>query len=458
LRIDVESRGVRAPAHIPDLDPRTQTSFAFAATGGTLVSVTSPPSPRRGSLGWLGPGLIMAASGIGASDVMTATIGGATYGRKLLWAVAIGAFFKFVLSEGMARWQLATGMTMLEGWARHLPRWVLGSFAAYVVCWSVAVSGALVTGCGLAIEHLTNGAVPRSWGALAHAMAAFGYIYAARTGGFERAMKPLIVVMFFSIVLCAALVFDAPLDFARGLAWPTVPAGGGAYVLSVIGGIGGSLTLLSYNYLLREEGRTAAADLSAVRRDLALAYGFTAVFGISIMAIATRAFPAAGAKISGDDAVSRMAEHLGELIGPAGNWIYSVGFWAAVVASLFGVWQSVPNIAADAYSLLRRMSPSQRDAAVHMKSPVYRGALAFMALAAVPFAFTERPLFVIVAFTVIGSLFIPFLAATLLWLNNRVPFPPPLAHNRPLTNAVLVLVLLAFLAVAGVEIANVGKG
>ncbi len=58
-------------------------------------------------------------------------------------------------------------------------------------------------------------------------------------------------------------------------------------------------------------------------------------------------------------------------------------------------------------------------------SPVYRTALVFMAAASVPFAFTERPLLVIVAFTVIGSLFIPFLAATLLWLNNRVPFPAP---------------------------------
>jgi hypothetical protein len=32
----------------------------------------------------------------------------------LLWAVAVGAFFKFVLNEGIARWQLATGSTALE--------------------------------------------------------------------------------------------------------------------------------------------------------------------------------------------------------------------------------------------------------------------------------------------------------------------------------------------------------
>jgi Mn2+/Fe2+ NRAMP family transporter len=408
---------------------------------------------RTGTLGWLGPGVIMAASGIGASDVLTATIGGATYGVQLLWAVLVGAFFKFVLSEGMARWQLATGTTMLEGWARHLPRWILFGFAGYVVLWAVAVSGALITGCGLAIENLTNGAVPHSWGALAHAGVAFGFICLSHTSAFEKVMKPLIVVMFASIVICAAWTLDEPGAVLRGLIIPTIPPGGGAYVLSVIGGIGGSLTLLSYNYLLRDEGRVRPGNLPAVRRDLVLAYAFTAVFGIAVMLIASRAFPE-GATISGGDAVSRMADHLGELIGPAGSWIYSVGFWAAVVASLFGVWQSVPVIAADCYSLLRRQSAEARAATVQMHSPVYRTALGFMAISSVPFAFTERPLFVVVAFTVIGSLFIPFIAATLLYLNNRGPFPKPVQSNRPLTNAVLVLVLLAFLAVAVLEVAS----
>ena len=66
----------------------------------------------------------MAATGIGSGDVVSATVGGARYGVVLLWAIAVGAFFKFVLSEGIARWQLATGQTVVEGWAAYLPRWV----------------------------------------------------------------------------------------------------------------------------------------------------------------------------------------------------------------------------------------------------------------------------------------------------------------------------------------------
>ena len=70
----------------------------------------SPHAPRP-PFKWFGPGIIMATSGIGASDIITGTVGGAKYGVALLWALALGAFFKFVLTEGLARWQLATGTT-----------------------------------------------------------------------------------------------------------------------------------------------------------------------------------------------------------------------------------------------------------------------------------------------------------------------------------------------------------
>ena len=442
---------------------------------GDLDEMTSPPAPQkfdlpeplrdnhlspttqanatqRTSIPWLGPGLIMAAAGIGASDIITATVGGATYGVTLLWALALGAFFKFVLTEGLARWQLATGSTALEGWARYLPRWVLSLFTGYLVLWAMAVSGALISGCGLAIENISRGAIPRSWGGFGHAVVAFAFIYAGRTGGFARVMKPLIALMFFSIVACAAWTFREPLLALKGLFVPAIPAKGGAYVLSLIGGIGGSVTLLSYNYLLRDE--KTVKNLRSVRIDLALAYLFTAVFGLSVMLIAHQVFYAPGITITDREAVSRMAGQLSQVTGQAGFYIYSIGFWAAVLASLFGVWQTVPSIFADCYSLLRKMPEEQRERALRTSSPPYRTALAFMALVSVPFAFLGRPLLVVVVFTVIGSLFIPFLAATLLYLNNRVPWPSAIRHNHAVTNAVLILVLLLFLIVGGWEIST----
>ena len=110
--------------------------------------------------------------------------------------------------------------------------------------------------------------------------------------------------------------------------------------------------------------------------DLAIAYLFTAVFGLSVMLIANRVFHSAGVAISDREAVSRMAGQLAGIVGPAGFYIYSIGFWAAVLASLIGVWQSISTLFADCHSLLRRIPQAERDAAMHPSSWQYRAALA----------------------------------------------------------------------------------
>ncbi|MCC6989718.1 MAG: Nramp family divalent metal transporter, partial [Acidobacteria bacterium] len=212
------------------------------------------PAPTVSFLKLAGPGLVVAATGIGSGDVVSATVGGARYGIVLLWAIALGAFFKFVLSEGIARWQLATGQTVIEGWAEHLHASVKIVFGVYLVLWTIAVSAALTNACGLGLANLTGGAVPQSWGAVLHSLIGFAFVYLGGYGKFEKLMKVLVGVMGFSILVCAALTMNNPGPALTGLVLPTIPGGSGTYVLSLIGGIGGSVTMLSYNYWMREEG------------------------------------------------------------------------------------------------------------------------------------------------------------------------------------------------------------
>ena len=80
----------------------------------------SQPSKFATLFSLVGPGVLVAATGVGAGDLATAGFVGSQLGVKVLWAILVGAFFKFVLTEGLMRWQLATGKTLLEGVARHL--------------------------------------------------------------------------------------------------------------------------------------------------------------------------------------------------------------------------------------------------------------------------------------------------------------------------------------------------
>jgi Mn2+/Fe2+ NRAMP family transporter len=413
-----------------------------------MASPSSPPN----FLKLAGPGLVVAATGIGSGDVVSATVGGARYGVMLLWAIAVGAFFKFVLSEGIARWQLATGQTVVEGWAAHLPAWVKVYFALYLVLWTVAVSAALTNATGLGINNLTGGWVPQSWGAVAHSLVGGVLVWVGGYARFEKLMKALVGVMGFSILICAALTMTDPGPALRGLLVPTIPPDGGRYVLSLIGGIGGSITMLSYNYWMREEKIEGAKYLGYVRGDMAVAYVFTAIFGLSIMLIANRAFYLPGVAITDAQAVPKMADMLGSILGPLGVYAYSVGFWAAVSAALFGVWQSVPYLYADLYGLWKGYSAEARVAVTQVTSTPYRIALVFITLVPLPLAFTGSPLSIIVIYTIVGSMFVPFLAATLLYLNNRIRWTEPVPRNHWTTNALLVIILSLFVFVGAQEV------
>jgi len=420
--------------------------------------VSQPPQKTAPTVSFLklaGPGLVVAATGIGSGDVVSATVGGARYGVVLLWAIVLGAFFKFVLSEGIARWQLATGQTVIEGWAAHLHTSVKLLFGIYLVLWTVFVSSALTNACGLGFTNLTGGAVSRTTAAIAHSFIGFAVVWLGGYARFETLMKTLVGVMGFSILVCAALTMEAPVAALQGTFVPAIPAGSGTYVLSLIGGIGGSVTMLSYNYWMREEGMRGASWLAYVRGDVAVAYVFTAIFGMSIMLIANTAFFVPGVTLRDAEAVPRMAAFLGTVLGPFGVWAYGVGFWAAVFASLLGVWQSVPYLYADIYGVLKGLPVEARREVTKVTSTPYRLGLAFITLAPLPLAFTSAPLLVIVSYTVVGSLFVPFLAATLLYLNNAVAWPDrDVPKNAVTTNILLVVILVLFMAVGGREALN----
>ena len=100
--------------------------------------------------------------------------------------------------------------------------------------------------------------------------------------------------MGFSILACAALTLHDPRPRAARAGRADDPAGGGTYVLSIIGGIGGSITMLSYNYWMREEKIAGPEWLGSCAATSAIAYVFTAIFGMSIMLIANQAFHVAG--------------------------------------------------------------------------------------------------------------------------------------------------------------------
>jgi Mn2+/Fe2+ NRAMP family transporter len=185
------------------------------------------------------------------------------------------------------------------------------------------------------------------------------------------------------------------------------------WTVALIGGVGGTLTVLCYGYWIREEGRHGAEDLRVCRIDLAVGYTMTALFGISMVIIgSTVEVQGGGATLLVD-----LAEQLGQATGPALKWLFLVGAWGAVFSSLLGVWQSVPYLFADFWQLLGNEDAGTRREVDTRGRPYQAYLLALAAIPAVglwlPFAKAQK------WYAVFGALFIPMLALVLLALNGR---------------------------------------
>jgi hypothetical protein len=76
----------------------------------------------------------------------------------------------------------------------------------------------------------------------------------------------------------------------------------------------------------------------------------------------------------------------------------------------------------------------------------------YLTLAAISALLIRRPVWLVFAYTVVGSLFFPFVISTLLWLNNS-RHAPAATRNSALVNGVLsaALLLYGFLAYEGVR-------
>ena len=408
---------------------------------------------RKGLLTAVGPGILVAATGVGAGDLATAALTGSRLGLAILWAVVIGAFVKFVLNEGLTRWQLATGETLLEGAMRRLGRPAQYIFLAYLLAWSFMVAAALMSASGIAAHAILPVASDPSDGKIIYgALLSLVGLAMVRIGGyrlFEKVMGFFIAVMFVTVLITAVLLKPPLGAVLKGLAWPSIPdlAGNGlSWTIALMGGVGGTVTVLCYGYWIREEGRRSAEDLAACRFDLGVAYGVTALFGMAMVVIGS-AIEADG---KGATLVIRLADRLGAELGTLGKWAFLIGAFGAIFSSLLGVWQSVPYLFSDLWGMMRAGDspppPVSTDSAVY-RWFLYGLAVLPMAGLWVGFAKMQK------TYAVFGAVFMPMLALVLLLLNGRADWIGQQYRNRPLTTILLLLILIFFAAAGYLAVA-----
>jgi Mn2+/Fe2+ NRAMP family transporter len=382
----------------------------------------------------IGPGLLLAATGIGVGDMVSSTIAGAEYGLTLVWALAAGVVLKFAITEGAARWQLGTGTTLMEAWRDHLPRAIVLAFFVYFVIWSYFVSSALVAASALVPAAIIPWVPLPVWG-FVHAVAAFAMVWFGRYERFLSVIKWFVGLKFGAVIGSVLLIV-----LWSGADWSHFGAKSAlttSYTLSLIGGVGGTVTLLSYAYWMREAGWSGPRRVSSARADLTLSFGLVFVFCFSMIFLATQISWTGQILEEGPRLCLLLADRIGEEIGPIGRGVFLLGFWGAAFSSVLGVFHGVPFLFDDWFHLWRRETPTGQQGAA------YRAWAGYLTLAAISALVIRRPVWLVFAYTVVGSLFFPYVISTLLWLNNSHRAPAA-TRSGALVNAVLSAALLLY--------------
>jgi len=185
------------------------------------------PTRKSRLLAIIGPGILVAATGVGAGDLATGAFAGSKLGVAVLWAVVVGAGLKFMLNEGLARWQLATGRTLLEGCVLHFGRPIRWFFLAYLLIWSFLVGTALMSACGVT-AHAICGVFDDPWQdkvlyGLLHSVVAVILVHLGGYRLFEKVMSACIAVMFIVVVVTAAAFTPSWSQVGAGLVLPKIP-------------------------------------------------------------------------------------------------------------------------------------------------------------------------------------------------------------------------------------------
>lgn len=407
-------------------------------------------SPLRfASLRLLAPGILVAATGVGAGDLLSASLAGAEVGTVIVWGALVGAVLKWTLNEGIARWQLATGTTLLDGWVTRFGPLLSWTFLVYLILWSYLVGGTLIGACAVAgtailplgdVNDLAWSPAPSKlfWGT-AHSLVGLAMVWFGGFRLFSKLMSFCIALLFVGVLVTAVLLQPDWSALVSNLFVPRLPSVGGHWLIALVGGVGGTVTLLSYGYWIREDGRSGLPGLRISQIDLAVGYTMTAFFGIAMVVI--------GSRVQIDDEsgslITQLADQLAQALGEPGRWLFLIGFWGAVFSSLLGVWQGVPYLFADFLAMRRGASIDQRSQIDLTRTLGYR--IYLLALAIIPLATLQYTIQSIqLAYAVFGALFMPGVAITLLVMNNRSDWVGRPFRNSWLLNILLVVTLLFF--------------
>lgn len=378
----------------------------------------------------------MAATAIGASHLVLAPTAGALYGWSLLWLMAFSHLYKYPAFEFGPRYAVATGTSLIEGYARLPgPRgWGLRVFLAGTVVQGVTVlAGVLSVAAAVAHAALPIG-LP-AWCAVL-GLSGAGLLWSGRFDGLSAVSKWMLAGL--ALMTCIAFFATPPAAGAVvDLVRPQLPSGSLVLVAAILGWMPTGIDVSVWHSMWALERRAAWAARAGVRPDRArgvlgiarldlwIGYGLSLALAVMFLALGVAVLQPAGLVPQGADVAVTIARLYTGVLGGWALYPFLIAAFLGMVSTTYGVMDGFPRAFA---RTVRRLWPSAPG-----ETRLFWGFLwGTLALALVEIVALPDPVLLVTVAAVASFLLAPVLSLFNYWCVTRQIEDPALRPGRAL--------------------------
>ncbi len=435
-----------------------------------------PPPPRTfgAKLKRIGPGILLAAAAIGSGELILTPRAGALFGLSVGWVIVVSIVYKLALTLGLARYTIATGEDIFEGFS-HLPGprdWFVWVLAVVFLLGAVGYSG-IALACGSALFAMFPALSMIQWAVVVVGVV-FVLLVKGAYGPVEKAAFALSLTLIVGVIYSLAAL-GPEFGWVVRESIPRIPPGSGQTLISLLGWTAGGTSTLIYSFWILEKGYARprgdlapSADASRECRDLrhwlSLAH-LDAGLSYAVMLFVSLAFLAIGSITLGtagpdggplvparDDTTAVLARMLTAAAGPQARYIFLLAALAILSSTIIGLVDGKSRALRTAVHLIAPRSRRWSD------PTWYRLGVALLCLVIFALLFTGRPVGLIVLVSALEAPVLSLSAVMLLYLlHTRLPreYRPGVLWHIVIVAGTLTYLALSFHALiatfAGVE-------
>lgn len=388
-------------------------------------AMVSPPQTLGNKLKLVGPGIILAAAAIGSGELILTPRAGALYGLSIAWIIVVSIVYKLALTLGLARYTIATGEDIFEGFS-HLPGpryWFVWIMAVIYLLGAVGYAG-ISLACGSALYSLFPSLSMVQW-AVVVVVLAYLLLLSGSYGPVEKASFFLSFVLIVGILYSLAALRPDLSWFVHGLA-PKMPAGSGQTAVSLLGWTAGGTSTLIYSFWILEKGIGKGKSeekgfkvwFSLVRLDTGISYFLMAVISFAFLTIGvlvlSTAGPDGGPLIPAREETTAVLSRLLTVVtGPQTKFVFLVAAFAILYSTVIGL---VDGKSRALRSATRMILPQSRRIS---DKNLYRIFATLMCVIIFAFLFTKRPVVLIVLISAVEAPVLSISAIVLIFLLRK---------------------------------------